>query len=61
MNRPHFEKACEEIDASVFSSDMLFDDDARTALHHYIKRWLRAIYEHRLELSDSLSKQENQK
>lgn len=42
----HMEKACESIDASVFSSDMLFDDERRKTLKDYIGRWTRAIEEH---------------
>jgi hypothetical protein len=42
----HLEKNCEGIDASVFSSDMLFDDERREMLKQYIGRWVRAIDEH---------------
>ena len=42
----HLEKACEEIDASVFSSDMLFADTRRAMLKDYVGRWTRAIAEH---------------
>ena len=42
----HMEEACESIDASVFSSDMLFDDERREMLKNYIGRWSRAIEEH---------------
>lgn len=42
----YLEKACEEIDASVFSSDMLFDDARRAMLKNYLGRWTRAIAEH---------------
>jgi len=42
----YFEMACEEIDASVFSSDMLFDGERREMLKEYITRWLRAVEAH---------------
>lgn len=42
----HLEQACESIDASVFSSDMLFDDGRRKMLKDYIGRWSRAINDH---------------
>lgn len=37
---------CEEVDAYVFSSDMLFDDEQREMLKQYINRWLKEINEH---------------
>jgi hypothetical protein len=42
----HLENNCEGIDASVFSSDMLFDDERRNMLKSYIGRWVRAIEQH---------------
>lgn len=42
----HLERACEQIDASVFSSDMLFDDERRAMLKEYLQRWTRAVDEH---------------
>lgn len=42
----HLEDNCENIDASVFSSDMLFDDEQRQMLKNYISRWDRAIAKH---------------
>lgn len=42
----YFEDACESIDASVFSGDMLFDDERRKMLKDYIGRWARAIEAH---------------
>lgn len=42
----YLEENCESIDASVFSSDMLFDDERRNMLKDYIARWTRAINEH---------------
>jgi hypothetical protein len=40
------ERSCEEIDASVFYGDMLFDTDQRKMLKDYIDRWNRAINDH---------------
>lgn len=42
----HLHNNCEGIDASVFSSDMLFDDERRAELKQYIGRWQRAIAAH---------------
>lgn len=42
----HLENDCEGIDASVFSSDMLFNDEQRAMLKRYIGRWVRAIEQH---------------
>lgn len=50
MNRTYLEKACEEIDASVFSGDLLFDKEDREALIEYIRRWTDAIKEHEREI-----------
>lgn len=41
--------ACEEIDASVFSGDLLWDVARRDSLKGYAERWLRAIAEQELE------------
>ena len=52
----HLEGNCEGIDASVFSSDMLFDDKRRKMLKDYIGRWTRAIAAHeRMPLDASVS------
>jgi len=42
----YLKNVCESIDASVFSSDMLFDDERRKLLEYYVGRWTRAIIEH---------------
>lgn len=42
----HLENACEAVDAGVFSSDQLFDDEQREMLKTYIDRWTRAIKDH---------------
>lgn len=41
----HLERSCEEIDASVFSSDLLWNDERRAMLKVYVDRWHRAIAE----------------
>lgn len=46
MNRTHIESACEEIDAAIFSGDILYDDADRTELLEYVTRWLREIQLH---------------
>lgn len=46
MNRIFLEQACEEVDASVFSGDVLWDDRDLGALKGYIARWSRAIQQH---------------
>lgn len=46
MTRQHLEHACEEIDAEIFSGDVLYDTSTdKDRLLHYIKRWLRAFAE----------------
>ncbi len=37
---------CDSIDATVFSSDMLFDDEKRMLFKRYVERWARALAEH---------------
>ena len=49
----HLEDACESIDASVFSSDMLFSPVRRELLKDYIGRWTRAIEEHERAPADN--------
>jgi hypothetical protein len=52
MNR-HLHDACESVDASVFSGDVLYDDASRAALKDYVGRWTRAIAAHEaLEAQD---------
>lgn len=46
MKRYYLEKACEEIDASIFSGDVLFDDKDRKQLKEYMKRWIKEIDSH---------------
>jgi len=40
------EEHFDAIDAAVFSSDVLFDDNLREDLKLYIGRWVRAIVAH---------------
>ena len=42
----HLEQACEEVDASVFSSDMMFDPERYAMFKEYLVRWTRAVEEH---------------
>jgi hypothetical protein len=45
----YLEDACEGIDASIFSGDLLYDDERREMLKEYIGRWTRTITEHETE------------
>lgn len=45
--QPYTIEACESIDASVFSGDLLYDAAAMDELEAYLGRWQRAIAEHR--------------
>jgi hypothetical protein len=42
----HLERACEELDASVFSSDMMYDPERYAMFKEYLSRWNRAVEEH---------------
>ena len=42
-HRDDFTNQLDSIDAAVFSSDMLFDDDMREMLKEHVARWGRAI------------------
>lgn len=42
----HFERACEGVDAAIFSGDTLWDDEKRHMLKDYLARWNRAVEEH---------------
>ena len=52
-----FQEACEEIDAHVFSGDILYNGSDRATLREYAERWLRAIDEHErmLTISEEIS------
>lgn len=41
--KDHFDN----IDASIFSGDLLYDADAVTEIEAYLKRWAKAINEHK--------------
>ena len=49
MKRIWLKNACEEIDAEVFSGDMLLDDEDRNEFKEYLERWKRAIFEYELK------------
>jgi hypothetical protein len=55
MNRTYLETSCNEIDASIFSGDVLFDDGDRVALREYAERWLRAIDEHEKSIAEDVA------
>jgi hypothetical protein len=42
----YLENACEEIDAGIFSGDLLWIEERREMLKRYMARWQRAIDEH---------------
>lgn len=42
----HFEQTLEALDASVFSSDMMFDSERYALFKTYLDRWNRAVAEH---------------
>ena len=42
---PYLVTACEEIDATVLSGDLFFNDQARSEFKDYLERWGRAIAE----------------
>lgn len=44
--RPYLHKACEEIDAAIFSGDVLYSETERAELKEYVERWQRAIAKH---------------
>ena len=53
MNRQYLKNACEEIDASIFSGDVLYDDLDRNCLSYYISRWVKAIKKHKKSIKES--------
>lgn len=38
----------DSIDASVFSGDLLFDNDRYALLKYYVERWANALREHEI-------------
>jgi hypothetical protein len=50
----YLEKSCEELDATVFSSDMMFDPERYAMFKRYLGRWNRAVEEHnKAEMTDA--------
>lgn len=43
----NLENSCEEIDASVFSGDLLWDPERLELLSEYVSRWVTAIEKHK--------------
>ncbi len=45
MKRSYLQRACEEIDATIFGGDVMYDTDTsdREALREYIARWNREL------------------
>lgn len=51
--RDYLRNACEEVDAGIFSGDVLYCDEERKEVKKYIGRWARAIAAHeRNEFAD---------
>ncbi len=44
--KEYLSEACEEVDASIFNGDVLYNEDDLSVLICYIKRWNKAIIEH---------------
>ena len=44
--RAYLENACEEIDAAIYTGDVLEHEDERAELKRYVERWLGAIENH---------------
>lgn len=51
-HKHHLVDFCENIDAAVFSGDLLYQPDLVLLLEEYIERWNKAIKEHK-ETSDN--------
>ena len=45
-------KSCKEVDDSIFSGELLYDDESREALKSYVARWSRAIADYELGMED---------
>lgn len=56
--RDYLKNACEEIDAGVFSGDLLYQDTEREELKDYLGRWSRAITTHEFDEFAELQKKE---
>jgi len=46
MKRKYLENDLEGVDASIFSGDVLYDDEDRAELKAYVERWSRVIAQH---------------
>jgi hypothetical protein len=55
----HLERACEGVDASVFSSDMMFDPERYAMFKYYLARWNRAVEEHEAHAADDKQEKPN--
>jgi hypothetical protein len=53
----YLEKSCEELDATVFSSDMMFDPERYAVFKKYLGRWNRAVEDHEITEGLDTSKQ----
>lgn len=47
-------EVCDDLDASLFSSDAFYDDEALRELEHYLARWQRRAAEIRKVLSETM-------
>jgi hypothetical protein len=56
--REHTEEACESIDATIFSGDILFNPTERAELKEYVRRWYVAIESH--EAQEELDSERNE-
>jgi hypothetical protein len=43
----NIEEHFDNIDASIFNGDLLYDAEAVSEIEHYLQRWTRAIAEHK--------------
>ena len=51
----HLVKACEGVDACIFSGDTLYGDETRATLKTYLARWQRAVQQHEAEEAEEAS------
>jgi hypothetical protein len=42
----YLDKLCDELDAAIFSGDLLYVETQRSLLKTYLERWQRAVNEH---------------
>lgn len=48
----YLEQACEDIDAGIFTGDVLYQPDQMAHLEQYVGRWQRAIAERKSNQTD---------